>query len=47
MVRLTWTLKVRQRDSGKLSTSVEPGLDIFRRQGDGHWRIIRYIAYAH
>jgi ketosteroid isomerase-like protein len=23
----------------------EPGLDVFRRQPDGSWKIVRYIAY--
>jgi uncharacterized protein (TIGR02246 family) len=45
VVRLTWTLTIRQKDSGRAVTSVEPGLDVFRRQSDGRWRIIRYIAY--
>ena len=27
-------------------TSPEIGMDIFRRQDDGSWKIIRYIAYA-
>jgi steroid delta-isomerase len=44
VVRLTWTLKVRGRDAAE-TTSVEPGIDIFRRQVDGSWRISRYIAY--
>ncbi len=46
VVRLTWTLTVRPRAGGRVTTSVEPGLDIFRRQRDGHWRIVRYLAYA-
>jgi len=41
IVRLTWTLKI---SPGEI-TSVEPGLDVFRKEGDGQWRIIRYIAY--
>jgi uncharacterized protein (TIGR02246 family) len=45
VVRLTWTLTIRQNDSGRAATSVEPGLDVFRRQSDGRWRIVRYIAY--
>ena len=45
VVRLTWTLTVRQKDSGRAVTSVEPGLDVFRRQSDGRWRIIRYLGY--
>jgi steroid delta-isomerase len=44
-VRLTWTLTVRQKDTGRETQSVEPGLDVFRRQSDGRWRIVRYIAY--
>jgi steroid delta-isomerase len=44
VVRLTWTLKVRGKDAAE-TTSVEPGIDIFRRQADGSWRISRYIAY--
>lgn len=45
VVRLTWTLTVRPRAGGRTTTSVEPGLDVFRRQRDGHWRIVRYLAY--
>lgn len=45
VVRLTWTLTVRPRGGGRPTVSVEPGLDVFRRQADGRWRIIRYMAY--
>ena len=45
VVRLTWTLTVRGKDAASETTSDEPGIDIFRRQGDGSWRISRYIAY--
>jgi uncharacterized protein (TIGR02246 family) len=44
VVRLTWTLKVRGKDAAE-TTSVEPGIDIFRRQADGSWKISRYIGY--
>ncbi|MBV9811991.1 MAG: nuclear transport factor 2 family protein [Acetobacteraceae bacterium] len=44
VVRLTWTSTVTPR-GGKPETDDEPGLDVFRRQGDGGWKIIRYIAY--
>jgi len=27
-------------------TSVEPGMDVFRKEADGAWRIIRSLAYA-
>ena len=45
VVRLTWTLTVRDKGRARDVTSVEPGLDVFRRQGDGRWRIVRYVAY--
>lgn len=41
IARLTWTLSVSPGDI----TSVEPGLDVFRKEADGQWRIIRYMAY--
>lgn len=41
VVRLTWTLTISPGDI----KSVEPGMDVFRREDDGRWRIIRYIAY--
>jgi ketosteroid isomerase-like protein len=44
VVRLVWTLKVTS--AGATEESREPGLDVFRRQSDGSWKIARYIAYA-
>jgi steroid delta-isomerase len=44
VVRLTWTLTV-QPEGAQAETSVEPGMDIFRRDGDGRWRIMRYMAF--
>jgi uncharacterized protein (TIGR02246 family) len=44
VVRLDWTLTVKD-DAGHESTSVEPGMDIFQKQADGTWRIVRYMAY--
>jgi steroid delta-isomerase len=41
VVRLTWTLFITPFNV----TSVEPGMDVFRREADGKWRIIRYLAY--
>ena len=43
-VRLTWTLAVKPAGAAAETTRDE-GIDIFRRQADGRWRIIRYIAY--
>jgi ketosteroid isomerase-like protein len=45
IVRLTWTLTVTKPDA-RPEVSQEPGLDVFKRQADGTWRIIRFIAYA-
>jgi ketosteroid isomerase-like protein len=45
VVRLTWTLKVRSDGAPGDVTSEEIGLDVFRRQPDGRWKIIRYIAF--
>lgn len=42
IVRLTWTLTVTPGDE----VSIEPGLDVFRKEDDGQWRIIRYMAYT-
>ena len=44
VVRLVWTLKITPKD-GPQTTTREPGLDIFRRQPDGSWKISRYMAY--
>jgi ketosteroid isomerase-like protein len=44
VVRLVWTLKVRSKN-GPEETKREPGMDIFRRQPDGSWKISRYMAY--
>jgi len=46
VVRLVWTLKVHPK--GATASEVvtrEPGMDIFRRQPDGTWKISRYMAY--
>ena len=44
-VRLIWHSTVKLKDSGTEETDAEPGLDIFRRQPDGSWKIARFIAY--
>ncbi len=44
VVRLVWTLTVALGDSQEV-TSVEPGMDVFRREPDGAWKIVRYMAY--
>jgi ketosteroid isomerase-like protein len=46
VVRLVWTLKVHPKDAAASEvTTREPGMDIFRRQPDGSWKISRYMAY--
>ena len=44
IVRLTW-ISTDTDASGKQATHDETGLDVFGRQADGSWKIIRYIAY--
>jgi uncharacterized protein (TIGR02246 family) len=43
-VRLFWTLTTRK--DGVADTTVEPGIDIFRRESDGKWRIARYLSFT-
>jgi ketosteroid isomerase-like protein len=45
IVRLVWTLTVRSKNGAPDETTREPGMDIFRRQPDGTWKISRYMAY--
>ncbi len=45
VVRLVWTLKVSSKTGTPEETTREPGMDIFRRQPDGTWKISRYMAY--
>jgi ketosteroid isomerase-like protein len=43
VARLTWTDTLTDK-GGKPVTIEEPGLDVFGRQSDGGWKIIRYMA---
>jgi ketosteroid isomerase-like protein len=45
IVRLVWTLRIRSNDAPGFVESTETGMDVFRKQADGSWKIIRYIAY--
>lgn len=45
VVRLVWTLKATRTDGSGATVTEEPGMDVFRKQPDGAWKIIRYIAY--
>ena len=45
IVRLVWTLTVERKEPPGKAITDEPGLDIFRRQPDGKWKIIRFTAY--
>ena len=44
-VRLVWTLTTRVKATAAVTTAEEQGLDVFGRDSDGHWRIIRFISY--
>jgi ketosteroid isomerase-like protein len=44
VVRLVWTLEIEQAGMPK-QTAEETAVDIFRHQGDGSWKISRYLAY--
>jgi ketosteroid isomerase-like protein len=45
VARIVWTLTIRETATGKETVVIEPGLDVFRKDADGKWRIFRYIAY--
>jgi len=45
VVRLVWTLKVKRAGAARETVSREPGIDIFRKQPGGSWKIFRYLAY--
>ena len=44
VVRLVWTLTIEPTNGASIE-SIEPGMDIFKKQADGSWQIIRYMAY--
>ena len=45
VVRLVWKLKIVPVGGAEARVSEELGIDIFRKQADGSWKIIRYIGY--
>jgi steroid delta-isomerase len=45
VVRLVWTLTSRRPGQVGGTSANEPGLDVLRRQPDGGWKIVRYLAY--
>jgi ketosteroid isomerase-like protein len=44
VVRLVWTLTIAGGAEGEVK-SIETGMDLFRRQADGGWKIMRWMAY--
>jgi ketosteroid isomerase-like protein len=46
VVRLIWALDESKAGSNVTVRTLEPGMDIFQRQKDGSWKIIRYLAYT-
>ncbi len=45
VVRLVWTLTIATPGVAGTVKAEEPGMDVFRKQADGSWKIVRYIAY--
>ena len=45
VVRLIWHLTVTDKATGETEVSADRGLDVFKLQPDGKWRIIRYIGF--
>lgn len=45
VVRLVWTLSANNEGTSDAIVSKETGLDVFRREPSGGWKIIRYVAY--
>lgn len=45
VVRLVWMLNVYDAEGKLLETTKDRGMDVFRLESDGKWRISRYIAY--
>jgi steroid delta-isomerase len=44
VVRLVWSVMVQRGPTPAVST--ESGLDVFRREPDGQWRIVRFLAFS-
>ena len=44
VVRLVWSVATRR--GAKVASWEEPGLDVFRREADGKWRIFRFLAFS-
>lgn len=44
IARVVWTLTIKKSDGAELKI-VEPGLDVFRKEPDGQWRVFRYLSY--
>jgi steroid delta-isomerase len=45
IVRLIWDLTVTDLNGKVVERTKDRGMDIFRRQTDGSWKISRYLAY--
>jgi ketosteroid isomerase-like protein len=44
VVRLVWTLTITGGPEGPVK-SIETGMDLFRREPDGTWKIVRWMSY--
>jgi uncharacterized protein (TIGR02246 family) len=43
-VRVTWYLSI-SKDGKPISETTDQGLDVFRKEKDGTWRIVNYLGY--
>jgi uncharacterized protein (TIGR02246 family) len=43
-VRVTWYLNI-SKDGKSISDTTDQGLDVFRKEKDGTWRIVNYLGY--
>jgi uncharacterized protein (TIGR02246 family) len=46
VARLVWTLTIDPQDGSAPTVDRERGLDVYRRQPDGTWKIARFIVYS-
>lgn len=46
VARLVWILEIKSDGGAQPQTLEQPAMDVFRRETDGSWRIIRFLGYS-